>query len=121
MHPRQMLRELVKGYAKHAMVAPTSATICSVSNSTAVSTSALDVAAMSFGTALRVPGDLPAPKSLADPLPSPTWATRVGHQLERAPHAAPAKRIGVTVVVFNNGVGRREENTSTSTRAASRP
>jgi sulfoacetaldehyde acetyltransferase len=105
MHPRQMLRELEKAMPKHAMVSTDIGNICSVSNSYLRFEGPRSMfAAMSFGNcgyafpvicgAKVACPDRPAIAYVGDG----AWGISLNELLTCA-----RERIGVTVVVFNNG------------------
>jgi len=105
MHPRQMLRELEKAMPKHAMVATDIGNICSVSNSYLRFDKPRSMfAAMSFGNcgyafpvicgAKIASPDRPAIAYVGDG----AWGISLNELLTCA-----REKIGVTVVVFNNG------------------
>jgi len=105
MHPRQMLRELEKAMPKHAMVATDIGNICSVSNSYLRFDEPRSMfAAMSFGNcgyafpvicgAKVACPDRPAIAYVGDG----AWGISLNELLTCA-----REKIGVTVVVFNNG------------------
>jgi sulfoacetaldehyde acetyltransferase len=105
MHPRQMLRELEKAMPKHAMVATDIGNICSVSNSYLRFDEPRSMfAAMSFGNcgyafpvicgAKIAAPDRPAVAYVGDG----AWGISLNELLTCA-----REKIGVTVVVFNNG------------------
>jgi len=105
MHPRQMLRELEKAMPRHAMVATDIGNICSVSNSYLRFDAPRSMfAAMSFGNcgyafpvicgAKIASPDRPAVAYVGDG----AWGISLNELLTCA-----RERIGVTVVVFNNG------------------
>jgi len=105
MHPRQMLRELEKAMPKHAMVATDIGNICSVSNSYLRFDEPRSMfAAMSFGNcgyafpvicgAKVAAPDRPAIAYVGDG----AWGISLNELLTCA-----REKIGVTVVVFNNG------------------
>jgi sulfoacetaldehyde acetyltransferase len=105
MHPRQMLRELEKAMPRHAMVSTDIGNICSVSNSYLRFEEPRSMfAAMSFGNCgyafpvicgakLACP-DRPAIAYVGDG----AWGISLNELLTCA-----REKIGVTVVVFNNG------------------
>jgi sulfoacetaldehyde acetyltransferase len=105
MHPRQMLRELEKAMPKHAMVSTDIGNICSVSNSYLRFEEPRSMfAAMSFGNCgyafpvicgakIAAPGR-PAIAYVGDG----AWGISLNELLTCA-----REKIGVTVVVFNNG------------------
>ena len=105
MHPRQMLRELEKAMPKHAMVATDIGNICSVSNSYLRFDEPRSMfAAMSFGNCgyafpvacgakVAAPGR-PAIAYVGDG----AWGISLNELLTCA-----REKIGVTVIVFNNG------------------
>jgi sulfoacetaldehyde acetyltransferase len=105
MHPRQMLRELEKAMLPHAMVATDIGNICSVSNSYLRFEEPRSMfAAMSFGNcgyafpvicgAKVARPDRPAVAYVGDG----AWGISLNELLTCA-----REKIGVTVVVFNNG------------------
>jgi sulfoacetaldehyde acetyltransferase len=105
MHPRQMLRELEKAIPRHAMVSTDIGNICSVSNSYLRFEEPRSMfAAMSFGNcgyafpvicgAKVARPDRPAIAYVGDG----AWGISLNELLTCA-----RERIGVTVVVFNNG------------------
>ena len=105
MHPRQMLRELEKAMPKHAMVSTDIGNICSVSNSYLRFEEPRSMfAAMSFGNcgyafpvacgAKIARPDRPAIAYVGDG----AWGISLNELLTCA-----REKIGVTVVVFNNG------------------
>jgi sulfoacetaldehyde acetyltransferase len=105
MHPRQMLRELEKAMPKRAMVATDIGNICSVSNSYLRFDEPRSMfAAMSFGNcgyafpvvcgAKVACPDRPAVAYVGDG----AWGISLNELLTCA-----REKIGVTVVVFNNG------------------
>ncbi len=105
MHPRQMLRELEKALPPHAMVATDIGNICSVSNSYLRFEQPRSMfAAMSFGNcgyafpvacgAKVAAPDRPAIAYVGDG----AWGISLNELLTCA-----REKIGVTVVVFNNG------------------
>ena len=105
MHPRQMLRELEKAMPKHAMVSTDIGNICSVSNSYLRFDEPRSMfAAMSFGNcgyafpvicgAKVASPDRPAIAYVGDG----AWGISLNELLTCA-----REKIGVTVVVFNNG------------------
>jgi sulfoacetaldehyde acetyltransferase len=105
MHPRQMLRELEKAMPKHAMVSTDIGNICSVSNSYLRFDEPRSMfAAMSFGNcgyafpvicgAKIAAPDRPAIAYVGDG----AWGISLNELLTCA-----REKIGVTVVVFNNG------------------
>ena len=105
MHPRQMLRELEKAMPKHAMVSTDIGNICSVSNSYLRFDEPRSMfAAMSFGNcgyafpvicgAKVACPDRPAIAYVGDG----AWGISLNELLTCA-----REKIGVTVVVFNNG------------------
>jgi sulfoacetaldehyde acetyltransferase len=105
MHPRQMLRELEKAMPKHAMVSTDIGNICSVSNSYLRFDQPRSMfAAMSFGNcgyafpvicgAKVACPDRPAIAYVGDG----AWGISLNELLTCA-----REKIGVTVVVFNNG------------------
>ena len=105
MHPRQMLRELEKAMPAHAMVATDIGNICSVSNSYLRFEEPRSMfAAMSFGNcgyafpvacgAKVARPDRPAIAYVGDG----AWGISLNELLTCA-----REKIGVTVVVFNNG------------------
>jgi sulfoacetaldehyde acetyltransferase len=105
MHPRQMLRELEKAMPKHAMVSTDIGNICSVSNSYLRFDEPRSMfAAMSFGNcgyafpvicgAKVAAPDRPAIAYVGDG----AWGISLNELLTCA-----REKIGVTVVVFNNG------------------
>ena len=105
MHPRQMLRELEKAMPPHAMVATDIGNICSVSNSYLRFEEPRSMfAAMSFGNcgyafpvicgAKVARPDRPAVAYVGDG----AWGISLNELLTCA-----REKIGVTVVVFNNG------------------
>jgi sulfoacetaldehyde acetyltransferase len=105
MHPRQMLRELEKAMPKHAMVSTDIGNICSVSNSYLRFEEPRSMfAAMSFGNCgyafpvacgakVAAPGR-PAIAYVGDG----AWGISLNELLTCA-----REKIGVTVIVFNNG------------------
>ena len=105
MHPRQMLRELEKAMPRHAMVSTDIGNICSVSNSYLRFDEPRSMfAAMSFGNCgyafpvicgakVAAPGR-PAIAYVGDG----AWGISLNELLTCA-----REKIGVTVVVFNNG------------------
>jgi sulfoacetaldehyde acetyltransferase len=105
MHPRQMLRELERAMPRHAMVATDIGNICSVSNSYLRFDEPRSMfAAMSFGNCgyafpvacgakVAAPGR-PAIAYVGDG----AWGISLNELLTCA-----REKIGVTVVVFNNG------------------
>ncbi len=105
MHPRQMLRELEKAMPRHAMVSTDIGNICSVSNSYLRFEQPRSMfAAMSFGNCgyafpvacgakFAVP-DRPAIAYVGDG----AWGISLNELLTCA-----REKLGVTVVVFNNG------------------
>jgi sulfoacetaldehyde acetyltransferase len=105
MHPRQMLRELERAMPKHAMVATDIGNICSVSNSYLRFDEPRSMfAAMSFGNCgyafpvicgakVAAPGR-PAIAYVGDG----AWGISLNELLTCA-----REKIGVTVIVFNNG------------------
>jgi sulfoacetaldehyde acetyltransferase len=105
MHPRQMLRELEKAMPKHAMVSTDIGNICSVSNSYLRFDEPRSMfAAMSFGNcgyafpvacgAKVAAPDRPAVAYVGDG----AWGISLNELLTCA-----REKIGVTVIVFNNG------------------
>jgi len=105
MHPRQMLRELERAMPKHAMVSTDIGNICSVSNSYLRFEEPRSMfAAMSFGNcgyafpvacgAKVACPDRPAIAYVGDG----AWGISLNELLTCA-----REKIGVTVVVFNNG------------------
>jgi sulfoacetaldehyde acetyltransferase len=105
MHPRQMLRELEKALPQHAMVSTDIGNICSVSNSYLRFEEPRSMfAAMSFGNcgyafpvicgAKVACPDRPAIAYVGDG----AWGISLNELLTCA-----REKIGVTVVVFNNG------------------
>ena len=105
MHPRQMLRELEKALPRHAMVSTDIGNICSVSNSYLRFEEPRSMfAAMSFGNcgyafpvicgAKVAAPDRPAIAYVGDG----AWGISLNELLTCA-----REKIGVTVVVFNNG------------------
>jgi sulfoacetaldehyde acetyltransferase len=105
MHPRQMLRELEKALPRHAMVSTDIGNICSVSNSYLRFDEPRSMfAAMSFGNcgyafpvacgAKVAAPDRPAIAYVGDG----AWGISLNELLTCA-----REKIGVTVVVFNNG------------------
>jgi sulfoacetaldehyde acetyltransferase len=105
MHPRQMLRELEKAMPKHAMVSTDIGNICSVSNSyLRFDEPRSMLAAMSFGNCgyafpvacgAKIAGpDRPAIAYVGDG----AWGISLNELLTCA-----REKIGVTVVLFNNG------------------
>jgi len=105
MHPRQMLRELEKAMPRHAMVSTDIGNICSVSNSYLRFDEPRSMfAAMSFGNcgyafpvicgAKVAAPDRPAIAYVGDG----AWGISLNELLTCA-----REKIGVTVVVFNNG------------------
>jgi sulfoacetaldehyde acetyltransferase len=105
MHPRQMLRELEKAMPRHAMVSTDIGNICSVSNSYLRFEEPRSMfAAMSFGNcgyafpvicgAKVAAADRPAIAYVGDG----AWGISLNELLTCA-----REKIGVTVVVFNNG------------------
>jgi sulfoacetaldehyde acetyltransferase len=105
MHPRQMLRELEKALPPHAMVATDIGNICSVANSYLRFEEPRSMfAAMSFGNcgyafpvacgAKVAAPDRPAIAYVGDG----AWGISLNELLTCA-----REKIGVTVVVFNNG------------------
>jgi sulfoacetaldehyde acetyltransferase len=105
MHPRQMLRELEKAMPAHAMVSTDIGNICSVSNSYLRFEQPRSMfAAMSFGNcgyafpvacgAKFAAPDRPAIAYVGDG----AWGISLNELLTCA-----REKIGVTVVVFNNG------------------
>jgi sulfoacetaldehyde acetyltransferase len=105
MHPRQMLRELEKAMPRRAMVSTDIGTICSVSNSYLRFEEPRSMfAAMSFGNcgyafpvicgAKLASPDRPAIAYVGDG----AWGISLNELLTCA-----REKIGVTVVVFNNG------------------
>ena len=105
MHPRQMLRELEKALPPHAMVATDIGNICSVANSYLRFEQPRSMfAAMSFGNcgyafpvacgAKVAAPDRPAIAYVGDG----AWGISLNELLTCA-----REKIGVTVVVFNNG------------------
>ena len=105
MHPRQMLRELEKAMPRHAMVSTDIGNICSVSNSYLRFDEPRSMfAAMSFGNcgyafpvicgAKVACPDRPAIAYVGDG----AWGISLNELLTCA-----REKIGVTVVVFNNG------------------
>jgi len=105
MHPRQMLRELEEAMPKHAMVSTDIGNICSVSNSYLRFDEPRSMfAAMSFGNcgyafpvicgAKVACPDRPAIAYVGDG----AWGISLNELLTCA-----REKIGVTVVVFNNG------------------
>ena len=105
MHPRQMLRELEKAMPRHAMVSTDIGNICSVSNSYLRFEEPRSMfAAMSFGTcgyafpvacgAKIAAPDRPAIAYVGDG----AWGISLNELLTCA-----REKIGVTVIVFNNG------------------
>jgi sulfoacetaldehyde acetyltransferase len=105
MHPRQMLRELEKAMPRHAMVSTDIGNICSVSNSYLRFEQPRSMfAAMSFGNcgyafpvacgAKVAAPDRPAIAYVGDG----AWGISLNELLTCA-----REKIGVTVVVFNNG------------------
>ena len=105
MHPRQMLRELEKALPPHAMVATDIGNICSVANSYLRFEQPRSMfAAMSFGNcgyafpvacgAKVASPDRPAIAYVGDG----AWGISLNELLTCA-----REKIGVTVVVFNNG------------------
>jgi sulfoacetaldehyde acetyltransferase len=105
MHPRQVLRELEKAMPKHAMVSTDIGNICSVSNSYLRFDEPRSMfAAMSFGNCgyafpvacgakIAAPGR-PAIAYVGDG----AWGISLNELLTCA-----REKIGVTVIVFNNG------------------
>ena len=105
MHPRQMLRELEKAMPRHAMVSTDIGNICSVSNSYLRFEQPRSMfAAMSFGNcgyafpvacgAKFAAPDRPAIAYVGDG----AWGISFNELL-----TCVRERLGVTVVVFNNG------------------
>ncbi|HKO66816.1 MAG TPA: sulfoacetaldehyde acetyltransferase [Burkholderiaceae bacterium] len=105
MHPRQMLRELERAMPKHAMVSTDIGNICSVSNSyLRFEEPRSMLAAMSFGNcgyafpvacgAKVAAPDRPAIAYVGDG----AWGISLNELLTCA-----REKIGVTVVLFNNG------------------
>jgi len=105
MHPRQMLRELEKAMPRHAMVSTDIGNICSVSNSYLRFDEPRSMfAAMSFGNcgyafpvacgAKVAAPDRPAIAYVGDG----AWGISLNELLTCA-----REKIGVTVIVFNNG------------------
>ena len=105
MHPRQMLRELEKAMPRHAMVSTDIGNICSVSNSYLRFDEPRSLfAAMSFGNcgyafpvacgAKVAAPDRPAIAYVGDG----AWGISLNELLTCA-----REKIGVTVIVFNNG------------------
>jgi len=105
MHPRQMLRELEKAMPKHAMVSTDIGNVCSVSNSYLRFEQPRSMfAAMSFGNcgyafpvacgAKIASPDRPAIAYVGDG----AWGISLNELLTCA-----REKIGVTVIVFNNG------------------
>ena len=105
MHPRQMLRELERAMPKHAMVSTDIGNICSVSNSyLRFEQPRSMLAAMSFGNcgyafpvacgAKVAAPDRPAIAYVGDG----AWGISLNELLTCA-----REKIGVTVVLFNNG------------------
>ena len=105
MHPRQMLRELERAMPKHAMVSTDIGNICSVSNSyLRFEEPRSMLAAMSFGNcgyafpvacgAKVAAPDRPAFAYVGDG----AWGISLNELLTCA-----REKIGVTVVLFNNG------------------
>jgi sulfoacetaldehyde acetyltransferase len=105
MHPREMLRELEKAMPQHAMVATDIGNICSVSNSYLRFDEPRSMfAAMSFGNcgyafpvacgAKVAAPDRPAIAYVGDG----AWGISLNELLTCA-----REKIGVTVIVFNNG------------------
>ncbi len=105
MHPRQMLRELEKAMPRHAMVSTDIGNICSVSNSYLRFEEPRSMfAAMSFGNcgyafpvacgAKIAAPDRPAIAYVGDG----AWGISLNELLTCA-----REKIGVTVIVFNNG------------------
>ena len=105
MHPRQMLRELERAMPRHAMVSTDIGNICSVSNSYLRFEQPRSMfAAMSFGNcgyafpvacgAKVAAPDRPAIAYVGDG----AWGISLNELLTCA-----REKIGVTVVVFNNG------------------
>jgi sulfoacetaldehyde acetyltransferase len=105
MHPRQMLRELERAMPKNAMVSTDIGNICSVSNSyLRFDTPRSMLAAMSFGNcgyafpvicgAKIAAPDRPAIAYVGDG----AWGISLNELLTCA-----REKIGVTVVLFNNG------------------
>jgi sulfoacetaldehyde acetyltransferase len=89
MHPRQMLRELEKALPRHAMVSTDIGNICSVSNSYLRFDEPRSMfAAMSFGNC-----GYAFPVACGAKVAAP----------DRPAIAYVREKIGVTVVVFNNG------------------
>jgi sulfoacetaldehyde acetyltransferase len=105
MHPRQMLRELEKAMPKHAMVATDIGNICSVSNSYLRFDEPRSMfAAMSFGNCGYAFPVACGAKVAASARPAiayvgdGAWGISLNELLTCA-----REKIGVTVVVFNNG------------------
>jgi sulfoacetaldehyde acetyltransferase len=105
MHPRQMLRELEKAMPRHAMVSTDIGNICSVSNSYLRFDQPRSMfAAMSFGNcgyafpvacgAKVAAPDRPAIAYVGDG----AWGISLNELL-----TCVREKIGVTVIVFNNG------------------
>ena len=105
MHPRQMLRELEKAMPKHAMVSTDIGNICSVSNSYLRFEQPRSMfAAMSFGNCGYAFPVICGAKLAAPERPAiayvgdGAWGISLNELLTCA-----REKIGVTVVVFNNG------------------
>jgi sulfoacetaldehyde acetyltransferase len=105
MHPRQMLRELEKAMPKHAMVSTDIGNICSVSNSYLRFEEPRSMfAAMSFGNCGYAFPVICGAKVAAPERPAiayvgdGAWGISLNELLTCA-----REKIGVTVVVFNNG------------------
>ncbi len=105
MHPRQMLRELEKAMPRHAMVSTDIGNICSVSNSYLRFDEPRSMfAAMSFGNcgyafpvACGAKVAAPARPAIAY-VGDGAWGISLNELLTCA-----REKIGVTVIVFNNG------------------
>jgi sulfoacetaldehyde acetyltransferase len=105
MHPRQMLRELEKAMPKHAMVSTDIGNICSVSNSYLRFDEPRSMfAAMSFGNCGYAFPVICGAKIAAPDRPAIAYVGdgAFGLSLNELLTCAREK-IGVTVVVFNNG------------------
>ena len=105
MHPRQMLRELEKAMPRHAMVSTDIGNICSVSNSYLRFDEPRSMfAAMSFGNCgyafpVACGAKVAAPdRPMIAYVGDGAWGISLNELLTCA-----REKIGVTVVVFNNG------------------
>jgi sulfoacetaldehyde acetyltransferase len=105
MHPRQMLRELEKAMPRHAMVATDIGNICSVSNSYLRFDEPRSMfAAMSFGNCGYAFPVICGAKVASPDRPAIAYVGDGAFGLSLNELLTCAReRIGVTVVVFNNG------------------